>query len=250
MNRLYEIVAKLYKEYQGYMYIEEMEDYKLEIKPAKEMGHTIASTMKKDGIRYLFLHEYLAGNLLSGMAERWEIGVLFHEFTHISDDAFIDKAGIPETRKYIVRPYIEYHAEFIKMLYVFGIYPFHNNRIKIPHTEIINSQYGNTSIYDYLIKTKNGYVADIDIDANTMEAFMKNYDLLSYYLGTASVYRICCDYKIDEIIDISGFTDKLGESAEQIKNTLLESVSFRFDAKVASKCAKIYMPLIQPFLNK
>lgn len=250
MEKLYEIVGNLYKEYQSYMYIEHMEEYELEVKAEKEMGHTIASTMKKDGIRYLFLHEYLAGNLLSGVAERWEIGVLYHEFTHIADDSILEKNNIPETRKYIFRPYIEYHAEFIKILYVWGIHPFSNNRITLPHTEIFSSQYGDISIYDYLIKIKNGYVTDVDADANNMETYIKNYDLLSYYLGTASVYRICCDYNIDEVMDVSGFTNKLGQNAEEIKNVLLESVAFGFDAKVASKCAKIYTPLIQPFLNK
>lgn len=250
MDELYKIVEKLYKEYQSYMHIEDMEDYKLEVRPEKEMGHTIASTVKKEGVRYLFLHEYLAGNLLSGVAERWEIGVLFHEFTHIADDSIIEKAGVPETKKYMYRPYVEYHAEFIKILYVFGIYPFSDDRLKLPHTEVFNSQYGDISIYDYLMKIKSGYVADIIIDTDDMTAYMKNYDLLSYYLGTASVYGICCDYNVDEIMDVTEFIDKLGDNARKIKDILLKSVKFGFDTKAAIECANIYIPMIQPFLNK
>lgn len=250
MEELYKIIEKLYEEYQLYMHIEEMEDYKLEVRPEKEMGHTIASTMKKDGVRYLFLHEYLAGNLLSGVAESWEIGVLFHEFTHIADDSIIEGAGVPKTKKYMYKPYVEYHAEFIKILYVFRIYPFSDDRLKLQHTELFNSQYGDISIYDYLMKIKCGYIADIDIDTNDMTVFMKNYDLLSYYLGTASVYGICCNYNVDEIMDVSKFIEKLGDNARRIKDILLKSVKFGFDTKTAIECANIYIPMIQPFLNK
>lgn len=250
MDELYKIIGKLYKEYQSYLNIKGLEDYVIEIKSAKEMGHTIASTMKKDGVRYLFLHEYLASNLLSGVAERWEIGVLFHEFTHIADDSIIEKSGVPKTKKYMYRLYVEYHAEFIKILYTFGIYPFSNNKLKLLHTEVINSQYGDISIYEYLINIKSGYVADIDIDPDDMTVYMKNYDLLSYYLGTASVYGICCNYNVDEIMDVTKFIDKLGDNARRIKDILLKSVKFGFDTKTAIECANIYIPMIQPFLNK
>lgn len=250
MEELYKIIGKLYKEYQAYLNIKDLEDYVIEIKPAKEMGNVIASTIKKDCIRYLFLHEFLASNLLSSVAEHWEIGVLFHEFTHIADDKILEINHVPQSKKYIYQPYIEYHAEFIKTLYMFDMQPF-NNRIKISHTEKINSQFGYISIYDYVVKAKEGYVGDINTNKkNDMQCYISFFDRLSYFLGAASVYRICCDYKLDEIMDISSFTRKLGDVSEKIKDILLNTVDIRFDSRVAIESAKVFSPLIQPFLNK
>lgn len=252
MGKLDKIVKKYYKEYQLHMHIDYMEDYILDIKPVAEMKNALAETIKTNGKRYLFLNEQFAEDLLLDRGiEKWEIGVLFHEFTHIADDRILEMGGISETKKYIVRPYKEYHAEFIKTLYMFGIHQFPNNRIKIPHTEKIVSPYGYVSIYDYMINIKDGYVADIDVNKmDDMLAYMSYFDRLSYYLGTASVYRICCDYKLDEIMDISVFSDKLGKDAERLKEILLKSIDTRYDVKVANNCARVYIPLIQPFLNK
>lgn len=252
MGKLDKIVKDFYKEYQSYMKLDYMEEYKLDTKSAEDMRFTIAETKKKDGIRFLFLNKVFANDLLSGKKiERWKIGVLFHEFTHIADDRILEMNNISLRKKYIYRLYTEYHAEFIKTLYMFGIYPFPDNRTEISYTNKINSQYGCISIYDYLIKIKNGYADDIDISKiNDMQSYISFFDRLSYYLGTASVYRIFCRYDLEGIMDISVFVNKLGKVAEKIKDTLLESIALGFDMEVAIESAKIYIPLIQPFLNK
>lgn len=250
MKRLENIVSKYYSDYQLCMHTKHMESYKLDIKPINEMGLTVAETIKKDSIRYLFLNEGFANDLLSGRKiDRWKIGILYHEFTHIADDKILERFGIPLSKKYIYRSYTEYHAEFIKTLYMFGIYPFPNGKTELLYTDRIDSQYGNTSIFDYLKQLKTGYVNDIDVNKmNDIHSFISYYDMLSYYLGAASVYRIFCNNDLDEIMDITGFTSKLGKVAEQLKDVLLESIAINFDENVAIKSAKLYIPLIQPFL--
>lgn len=248
---LSKIIRDLYEEYQAYMNIEYMEEYKLEIRPIREMGCTIAETIKKDKIRYLVLNDVFAKDLLSSKGiERWKIGILFHEFTHIADDKVFEMNNVPQSKKYIYRPYTEYHAEFVKTLYMFEMPPFCDDRVRITYTEKINSQYGYVSIYEYISKLKEGYTDDININKmDDMLSYISCFDKLSYYLGAASVYRICCDYDIDRIMDISSFTEKLGGVSEKIRDILLKTVNIRFDTKAAIECAQIYIPLIQPFFN-
>lgn len=250
MERLESIVDKCCDDFRMHMSVKHMENYKLDIKPINEMGLTMAETIKKDGIRYLFLNEGFANDLLSGKKiDRWKIGILYHEFTHIVDDGILERAGVSLSKKYIYRSYTEYHAEFIKTLYMFGIYPFPNGKTELLYTDRIDSQYGDISISDYLKQLKTGYVNDIDVNKmNDMYSFISYYDMLSYYLGAASVYRIFCNYDLDEIMDISGFVNKLGKITEQLKDVLLESIAINFDERVAIKSAKLYIPLMQPFL--
>lgn len=247
MKKLENIVNNYYNDFQKYMSIKNMESYVLDI---NKMGYVMAETIKKDGVRYLFLNKGFANDLLSGKKiERWKIGILYHEFTHIADDGILERVGVPISKKYMYRPYTEYHAEFIRTLHLFGICPFPDNKTEILHTDKIDSQYGNTSIFDYLKKMKTGYINDIDIEKmDDMNSFISYFDRLCYYLGAASVYRIFCDYKLNEIMDITGFASKLGKVVEQLKDVLLESIAIIFDENVAIKSARIYIPLIQPFL--
>lgn len=250
MKKLENIVNKYYSDYQLYIPVKHMESYQLDVKPTHEMGLTMAETLKKDGIRYLFLNENFANDIFSSKKiKRWKIGILYHEFTHIADDEIFERVGIPLSKKYIYRLYTEYHAEFIKTLFLFGIHPFPDNKTEILHTDRIDSQYGSTSIFDYLKKMKIGYINDIDTGKmDDMCSFISYFDRLCYYLGAASVYRIFCDYKLNEIMNITGFVSKLGKVVEQIKDVLLESIAINFDENIAVKSAKLYIPLIQSFL--
>lgn len=250
MKRLEHIVNNYYNDFQMYMLIKNMESYVLDIKPINEMKYVMAETIKKDSVRFLFLNERFADDLLSSkIVERWKIGILYHEFTHIADDMILERSAVPLGKKYVYRSYIEYHAEFIKTLYMFGIYPFSDGKIRISHMDKIDSQYNNVSVYDYLNKLKTGYIKDIDVNKmSDRDSFISYYDMLSYYLGAASVYRMFCDFNIDVIMDITGFVDKLGKSAENLKDVLLESITINFDEKAAIKSAEFYIPLIQPFL--
>lgn len=250
MERIENIVEKYYNEFQMYISVKHMEDYKLDIKPVTEMGFAMVETIKKNDIRYLLLNEEFANDLISSKKiERWKVGILYHEFTHIADDEILERSGVALSKKYVYRSYIEYHAEFIKTLYMLGIYPFPDYKTKILHINRIDSQYGNISIYDYLKKLKKGYIDDIDISKmGDMNIFISNYDRLFYYLGAASVYRIFCNYDLDTITDISGFENKLGKTAKQLGDILSESIAVGFDEKTALKSANVYSPLIQPFL--
>jgi len=250
MEKLENIVNNYYNDFQKYMPIKNMESYVLDIKPMNEMKYVMAETIKKDSIRYLFLNEGFAADLLvSKIIERWKIGILYHEFTHIADDMILERNAVPLSKKYIYRSYIEYHAEFIKTLYMLGIYPFPGNKTKISYMDKIDSQYNNVSVYDYLIKLKTGYIKDIDVNKmSDRDSFISYYDMISYYLGAASAYRLFCGYDINEIMDISEFVKKLGKSAEHLKDVLLDSITINFDEKAAIKSAELYIPLIQPFL--
>lgn len=249
MDKIYEIIERYYDEFKHYLYIEELDKLKIELVLGN--SNIMSQTIKVNGIRYLRLNSAFLDDINnSKKLEKWKIGVLFHEFTHIADDVIIESTGVPKTKQYIYTPYREFHAEQIKTLYLFGIHPFVNGSLKVDELQEIDSQYGKTNIFEYVMKTKAGYCKDVDVDnMNDMETYIQYYNMLCYYLGIASVYISFCDYKNDEVLDISCFESKLGVNATLIKNVLIESVSLQFDSDTAITSAKIYIPMIKPFLT-
>lgn len=248
MKKINEIIEKYYGEFKNYLCIDNLEKFELKIIPYNT--NVMAQTIKSNGIRYLRLNHTFVDDLENSTEiKKWKIGVLFHEFTHIADDVKIESSGMPKTKLYIYTPYKEFHAEQLKTLYLFGIYPFEKRNLKINPLKEIDSQYGRISIFEYIMKTKDGYYKDIKCDKmSNMEHYIQYYNMFCYYLGAASVYNAFFSYKNDEVLDISCFEDKLGVNATLMKNALIESVNLQFDFNAAIRSATIYIPMLKPFL--
>lgn len=159
---------------------------------------------------------YISDTLLK-LPHRTEI--LFHEFTHIYDKEHLDKAyayrkGTNKANRY-THVHLEIHAEQVRFLYMLGCKTISDIPQNVTHKSIIYDLDGKqTTFYDYLHTMKNciikEYVTKIQaskrkiIYASTIGNMI---DKIAYYIGALTVYQKYCDYKLDDVMDLSIISD-------------------------------------------
>lgn len=143
-------------------------------------------------------HNYSVQNKLhklkvnENITEPSNIGLLYHEFTHIYDT---DKySGSSELYKRN-RGFTEYHAAQIELLKILGA-ENELDKISFSLNDIINTPQGKLSVLDYIFNSS------VDVKQETMRGnypktiseLARNFGLIFNYLGRISV---CREYAVD-----------------------------------------------------
>lgn len=208
------MVYEIYKEYQDFMCITDMPKYKIYFK-SKGKGcllHSLdmAAEEYEQGTYNLYVSDVAYDSNI-----RKE--VLYHEFTHIYDREFLyNKYRFGKEGKLAdinTHPFTEIHAEQVRFLYMLGCKNINDNPKGINHNAVvwdINSR--SLAFYDYLKDSKdridNVFVQGVDKIKHRHKKISKAIignmvDQLLYYIGALSIYIRYCNYKNDELMDLS-----------------------------------------------
>lgn len=206
-------IYDIYKEYQLFMETSDMPDFNLYFK--EQHGLELASTeyIKEQG------HNLYISDAIFKEPNKKER--LFHEFTHIYDKEYLDKvyAYRKGTKKAdrCTHVYTEIHAEQIRFLYMLGCKTVRDIPQNITHNTIIYDLCGKqVPFYDYLknykMKMERHYIKDVKkqiLKGNILNesAVGDMADKICYYIGALTVYQKYCDYKVDDVMNLSNLSD-------------------------------------------
>lgn len=217
-NGIYDI----YKEYQLFMETSDMPDFNLYFKV--QHGLELASTeyVKEQG-HNLYISDAI-------FKESNKKARLFHEFTHIYDKEYLDKMygftkGASRSDR-CTHVYTEIHAEQIRFMYMLGCKTVTDIPKNITHNTIICDLYGEEkTFYDYLKNYKTEmerhYIKDVKkqiLKGNTLNesAVEGMVNKICYYIGALTVYQRYCDYRIDDVVNLSSLSDYWNIDIEKI----------------------------------
>lgn len=202
------IIAEAYTDYQAFIKTP-MPQYNLHIKP--QHGLEFASTEYIKGVGH---NLYISDTLLKA-PHRKEI--LYHEFTHIYDKEYLDKTyayrmGDSKTHRY-TPVHLEIHAEQVRFLYMLGCKTISDVPHNVtPHSIIYDLDGNQVEFYDYLHTIKERIIKEFvdkpSKNKRISDSALENMiNKICYYIGALTVYQKYCDYKLDDVMDLSIISD-------------------------------------------
>lgn len=216
-------ILEIYKEYQSFMSVNDMPRYKIHFKKKSVETLELASVEYEDEIYHLYISD-VAYNSINIK------GILFHEFTHIYDREYLynkyrfSKDG--NLSNIHTHTFTEIHAEQIKFLFMLGLKDINDIQTNISHNTIVYDMDNKESeFYDYLknfnCMLKDFYFKRIKTinkayQKTTKDKIGSMVDKLLYYIGALSVYGKYCDYKIDELKDLTVIQDTWKVSLNEV----------------------------------
>lgn len=205
-------IDKAYMDYQQFMKIEKLPQYKFIY--TNQKGMTIAE-MRYDKQQYNLI---VADTLVNNHKEEVK-AILYHEFTHLYDEEmFVKLYGFSHMDRNTPYVYKELHAEQIKTLFLLGCKTIDDlESINVENKSFFFNG-GIYNIYDYLMVYKEEFLDTIKKieTARTNNKKINMYDFnnylnrIFYYIGTASVYIKYCDKTVFEELDIQPVYDYYG----------------------------------------
>lgn len=207
-------VYDIYEEYQDFMCITDMPEYKIYFKSKGKGLFTHSLDMAAEEYEQVTYNLYVS-NVAYDSNVRKEI--LYHEFTHIYDREFLyNKYRFGKEGKLAdinTHPFTEIHAEQVRFLYMLGCKNINDNPKGIAHNTVVWDINGKQlEFYDYLKESKDSidkiFVQGVDKikyhHKKTSKAIIGNMvDQLLYYIGALSIYIRYCNYKNDELMNLS-----------------------------------------------
>lgn len=218
-------IDKAYMDYQQFMKIEKLPQYKFIY--TNQKGMTIAE-MRYDKQQYNLI---VADTLVNNHKEEVR-AILYHEFTHLYDEEmFVKLYGFSHMDRNTPYVYKELHAEQIKTLFLLGCKTIDDlESINVENKSFFLNG-GIYNIYDYLMVYKEEFLDTIKKieTARTNNKKINMYDFnnylnrIFYYIGTASVYIKYCDKTAFEELDIQPVYDYYGYGIDSLINKLLDN---------------------------
>lgn len=206
-------INDIYKEYQVFMETSDMPGYNLIFKEQRKCEIAATEYVKGQGHNL-----YISDTLFKEPNKKAR---LFHEFTHIYDKEYLDAVygftkGTARSDR-CTHVYTEIHAEQVRFLYMLGCNSITDEPKNVTENTIIYDLCGKeTTFYDYLknykIKLELYYVEDVKkyiskirtLNESAVEGMV---DKICYYIGALTVYQKYCNYKLDDIMDLSVISD-------------------------------------------
>jgi len=135
---------------------------------------------------------------------------LFHEFTHTLDDFVYSSIGNQKDRDILLKTYTEYHATMVELMAAAGFKNEKEAGVRLGEMHEINGPYLIAGLKDYLeshTESARKKVKMCIAQGNITTIFLESW----YYAGRASFANEYADFDLSDLIDLSIFSDPLGE---------------------------------------
>ena len=215
-NEMSKTIHDIYEEYQVFMQTSNLPEYQIHFKRKnKSRSLDMACVEYEHGVYHLYISDDAYHSNI-----RKEI--LFHEFTHIYDREYLyNKYRFGRDGRMAdinTHPFTEIHAEQVRFLYMLGCKDVNDTPKEIDHNTIVFDINGKQfAFYKYFEEIRKGtidkvFVQDVENvkrqgKKTSKDAIRNVVDQLLYYTGALSIYTKYCNYKNDELMDLSNVAD-------------------------------------------
>ena len=218
-EKMTEVIHDIYEEYQVFMQTTDMPEYQIHFKSKNKSRFSRSLDMACVEYEQGIYHLYISDDVYNSNIRK---EILFHEFTHIYDREYLyNKYRFGRDGRMAdinTHPFTEIHAEQVRFLYMLGCKDVNDTPKGVDHNTIVYDINGKQfTFYNYFEEIRRGTIDKVFVQGvesvkrqgkkTSKDAIRNVVDQLLYYIGALGIYTKYCNYKNDELMDLSNVAD-------------------------------------------